>query len=116
MYDVYSDFDLEQHIKHFINYLEVIIHQDGSVHYAVPSHQEYLINYGAKLRGISREEFLDLCPPEFYLDFLYWLAVETHCVIVWSQGYFGIDLTLPQKQVLTSFVDNNVMDDRILKV
>ncbi len=37
-YSVYSDFDVRKHKKHFTDYLEVIIHPDGSVHYAVPSH------------------------------------------------------------------------------
>lgn len=40
-YDVYSKFDLEKHKQRFENYFEVIIEEDGMIHYAVPSHQEF---------------------------------------------------------------------------
>ena len=39
MYDLNSKFDIEQHKKKYINYLEVIIFPDGHIEYAVPSHQ-----------------------------------------------------------------------------
>lgn len=42
-YSVYSDLDMEQHKKTFINYLEVVIDENGKIMYAVPSHQEKLI-------------------------------------------------------------------------
>ena len=34
MYDLYSKFDIEQHKKHYINYLEVILFPDGHIEYA----------------------------------------------------------------------------------
>lgn len=61
MYDVYSEFDIAEHQKHFINYLEVCIHPDNYVAYAVPSHQQYVVAYGAFERDITRKEFEDLC-------------------------------------------------------
>lgn len=40
VYDLHSDFDIEQHKKIFIHYLEVVIDENGKIMYAVPSHQE----------------------------------------------------------------------------
>ena len=42
-YDIYCAFDLEQHKQTYVQYLEVVILEDGTVEYAVPSHQEKLI-------------------------------------------------------------------------
>ena len=35
-YSIYSEFDIEQHKKKYVNYLEVLIEQDGRIVYAVP--------------------------------------------------------------------------------
>lgn len=54
-----SDYDLQQKILHspfsitvhkrtFTNYLEVVITSDGTIMYAVPSHQEMLIYLACK--------------------------------------------------------------------
>lgn len=59
-YDVYSKFDLEKHKQTFIDYLEIMILPDGTIEYAVPSHQEYLINYIFKNKGITREALMEL--------------------------------------------------------
>lgn len=39
-YDLYHEFDPELHTKTYINYLEIVIHSDEYIEYAVPSHQE----------------------------------------------------------------------------
>lgn len=43
VYDLYFEFDIEQHKAKYINYLEVLIKKDGHVLYAVPSHRELAI-------------------------------------------------------------------------
>ena len=60
-YDLYSDFDLAKHIKAYPFYTEVIIHYNGKVEYAVPSHQEKLIQIGMQKYKCSREEFIEKC-------------------------------------------------------
>ena len=45
-YDIYCAFDLEKHKQTYVQYLEVVILEDGTVEYAVPSHQEKLIEIG----------------------------------------------------------------------
>ena len=45
---LHSPFNIETHKKTFINYLEVVITSDGVIHYAIPSHQEFYINYAIR--------------------------------------------------------------------
>lgn len=82
-------FDLEAHKAKYINYLEVLILENGSIVYAIPSHQECLISLCTHKMNISRQELLDLCPREYYLDFMTWLCNITHAVPVWYYGYAG---------------------------
>lgn len=42
---LHSPFDVKIHKEVFTNYLEVCIEQDGTVHYAIPSHMEFLQTY-----------------------------------------------------------------------
>ena len=74
-YDVYSEFDLQQHKEHFVNDLEVMIDSDGAVHYAVPSHQEYAIAEACRKLGVTRQELSDMTPKEYYFDWLTWLLL-----------------------------------------
>lgn len=50
-YSVYCDFDIKQHKKKYVNYLEVLIEKDGRIVYAVPSHQEKQSNSPARSLG-----------------------------------------------------------------
>jgi hypothetical protein len=82
-------FDLEVHKKTFVNYLEVILREDGTVEYAVPSHQEKLIAIALEKLKVSREELYKSCPPEYYCDVIAWLCKITGCVSVWETMYIG---------------------------
>lgn len=81
---LHSPFDIEVHKATFTNYLEVIILEDGTIEYAVPSHQEKMIEIGCKKRNISREEFYNRCPREHWFDVLTWLWMETGAIAVWD--------------------------------
>jgi hypothetical protein len=82
-------FDIARHKTHFQNYLEIIILPDGTAEYAIPSHQEKLISIACLQKNISRDELNDMCPKEFYCDFLTWLCMITDCVSVWNDFFFG---------------------------
>lgn len=84
-YSVHSPFNVVSHKATFINYLEVIILEDGTIEYAVPSHQEKLIAIACNKFQITRQELDDLCPKEFYLDFMKWLCNITNCVTVYNE-------------------------------
>ena len=45
---LHSPFDVKVHKATFVNYLEVVILEDGTVEYAVPSHQEKMIRLGCE--------------------------------------------------------------------
>ena len=83
-YDIYCAFDLEKHKQTYVQYLEVVILEDGTVEYAVPSHQETLIALACQKRGVTRQELNDLCPREYYYDFLTWLCMQANAVAVWN--------------------------------
>ncbi|WP_336769622.1 hypothetical protein [Bacillus bombysepticus] len=76
-------FDIETHKQCFVDYLEVVIDEDGTVMYATPSHQEKMISMGCKKFNQSREEFYNSCPKEYWLDVMTWLCDVTGCVPLW---------------------------------
>lgn len=82
-------FNLEIHKEAFVNYLEVIIREDGTVEYAVPSHQEKLVKIAMGIMGVTRQELYDMCPPEYMFDVCRWLCNLTGCVSVWNEFYIG---------------------------
>ncbi len=77
------------HKKYFHDYLEVIIDAEGIVHYAVPSHSEWLIKRACEKLSLHREELFDKCPPEYYFDVIDWLTKITDCVAVWDNSFTG---------------------------
>lgn len=88
-YDVYCKFDIDKHKEKYIDYLEVIILEDGTIEYAVPSHQMKLLEIAIKKLGKTREEILDACPKERYGDFNEWLCEISDCLCVWHWFHMG---------------------------
>lgn len=82
-------FNLDTHKKTFINYLEVVITEDGTIVYAVPSHQEMLISITRQKLNVTREELYRLCPEEYYFDLMEWLCKESGCIAVWNEHMVG---------------------------
>lgn len=77
--------------------LEVMIAPDGTIEYAMPSHQEYLIKKAMELHQWSRQELMDACPPEYYFNFMEWLVQESGGYIpVWEQ--YTMNWTITGKQ------------------
>ena len=80
-------FSIGVHQRRFINYLEVIITEDGTIHYATPSHQEFLLNLIQEREGISREELWEsVSPYEYGVE---WLHKKTGALLVWTKSYIG---------------------------
>lgn len=86
-YNLYSSFDIDKHKATFINYLEVIITNDGVIHYAVPSHQQYVSNIVKKEHTLTDKEFCAVMPMSSFHEFL---LAYSGAVMVWSHGYAGI--------------------------
>jgi len=75
-------FDVQTHADNFISYLEVIVRCDGTIEYAVPSHQQKLEAIAREIYGNEKFEQM-LQTPESY-DYLQWLCNITQCVSVWD--------------------------------
>ena len=87
---LHGPFDVETHKKYVRNSLEVMLGPDGTVHYAVPSHQEFLIEKVKERHHWSQEQLMDACPPEYYFNFLTWLIMESGGYVpVWEKFVYG---------------------------
>lgn len=98
---LHRPFDIETHKKTFINYLEVTILPDGTVEYAVPSHQEHLIGFVQRMTGMSRQEVFNKCPKEYFFDVTQWLCNYTGCIAVWNDYIIKPDRVVTDMQIQT---------------
>lgn len=89
-YDLYHPFDFDKHKKNFFHYFEAIILPNGVVEYAVPSHQEKLIKIGMQKHHMTnRRDYEELCPREYWCDYLAWLLQDTDCIACWTDHWMG---------------------------
>lgn len=98
-YGLHSEFDAEKHKQTFVHYLEVVIDPAGRVSYAVPSHQEKMIAEACKSLGVSRQELNDMCPREYYWDFMKWLSGISGLMAVWEDHY---EVSVPTKKQIAT--------------
>lgn len=93
-YDVCSKFDLRKHKKKYIDYLEVMILEDGEVEYAVPSHQMKAEEICCKKLNLTRQQLIDKTKDHLF-DYIEELLTLGNCVAVWNDfclvGYEGIN-------------------------
>lgn len=115
-YSIYSEFDVEQHKKTYVNYLEVIVGENGKVSYAMPSHQEALIKIACQKLGITRRELNEICSKEYYFDFVTWLCKITGCCSVWNEFVMGYEFTAEQVETLELLKSHGVYKGEIQKV
>lgn len=107
-YDLYSDFDIEQHKKTFIHYLEVVIDENGKIMYTVPSHQEKQITLACKKLNVTREELNAMCPQEYYFDIMTWFCKMSSTCAVWERFIKADKLTQQQIKTLQMLKDNEL--------
>lgn len=114
MYGLRSEFNIDDHNKTFFNYFEAVIDREGKVYYAVPSHQEKVIEMVCDELFITRDELSDMCPKEYYFDFLRWMLSLTGLVAVWTDffmdagGINGVRINDKQKEMLKELKDNGI--------
>lgn len=96
---LHSAFDMKTHKENFINYLEVVILEDGTIEYAVPSYNKKLEEICCKKLGLNYNE-LDYENKELieYFENLKsgnwwcwyeWLYETSKAVCVWNDRYMG---------------------------
>lgn len=100
-------------VKKHINYLEVIIDEDGKIYYAVPSHQQALIRVACQKLNCTEQELSDMCPQEYYCNFNIWLSMQAKCTCVWNDFYEGV-LNDKQKESLIYLKENGLYNGLIM--
>lgn len=96
-----GQFDIATHLETFTNYLEVIILPDGTVEYAVPSHQQKLEHIIASMYHITPDQINDDMPRRYWTSVIDYYVGLSHCVSVWTRFIIGIPNT-PQHDTLMS--------------
>jgi hypothetical protein len=107
------------HNSKYIDYCEILISNDGSIQYAIPSHQLKLM----ELYGVPRDQLYDNKGKE-YNELLntiplsanptYWLGDYMNCTIVWyNMVLFPFNYTKDQIDVVNILKDNNILSDDI---
>lgn len=115
-YSLHSEFDIQKHKATFTGYLEVIIDENGTVMYAVPSHQEKAIALAEEKLGKTRQEISDMCPREFYFDYLNWLLSLTGSIAVWNESVSASEITAKQVAVLRKLKLNGLYRGKIPQI
>lgn len=94
LYDRYEvlqkPFDVNIHKKVFVNYLELVITEDGIPHYANPSHTEYLYKLACDKLNMTRNEIDQyIISHGLVADFVEWMIDQTNAVLIWFDFYKG---------------------------
>jgi len=113
-YNLHSKFNYKKHSETYICYCEVVIMPNGTVHYAVPSHLEFLSNTYCTKYNVTRKELYDylyneptLLPIDFFIE-------KLHAVCVWYNCYEGKP-NKKQQRVLNKLQDTGCCDFRDYK-
>ena len=97
---LHSPFDINTHKDTFTNYLEVVILKDGTIQYAVPSHQEKLMKLACQALNLPRDVIEIMCPKEYYCDYMLWLSKLSGACAVWNNYTESYEYTEEQIQQL----------------
>ena len=95
-YNLYCQFDTEKHKKTFINYLEVVILEDGTIEYAVPSHQEKAIKIACGKLQCDRDYFIDVISKDHLIDWYEWLMDTAGVIMVCDRQVHFHNITQAQ--------------------
>ena len=92
------------------------VDENGTVMYAVPSHQEKAIALAEEKLGKTRKEISDMCPREFYFDYLNWLLSLTGAIAVWNDDVSASAITVKQAAALRALKLNGLYKGKIPKI
>lgn len=57
---LYKPFNFKNHADNFVNYCEVVIHPDGMIEYAIPSHSDMLIKIYCEKNHLTKDQVREL--------------------------------------------------------
>jgi len=101
---LHSPFNIETHKKTFIDYLEVVITQDGVIHYAIPSHLEFCYRYALEVYGFKDREQLYKYLDKTHQD----IEQLTKCCLAWTHFVRGY-VNEPILRSLQDLIQNNLL-------
>lgn len=107
---LHEPFDFAIHNKTFINYCEVVILDDGTIEYSIPSHMEKLLNITANKFGMTRQELdarlREEC--EWYFEIC---SYNSKCMLVSNKECrFFFEPTAAQLKSLQQLVKHGCVD------
>lgn len=113
-YNLHCKFDYKKHNETYFYYCEVIILPNGTVHYAVPSHSEFLKKYIATKQHIPEKDVYKYLKDKyqqsaFILYGLDTLLDETKAIAVYYNTYYGTP-NKKQLKVLQRLQDTGCCD------
>ena len=111
-------FSIERHIHTFVNYCECVIDEDGTILYAIPSHERKLMEIVMNRLNLTREELVDKAEQENgQWDWINWLMRNSKCMCVYTCGYaIPTDdfMTDKQKESLQSLINAGLVEDKLI--
>ena len=108
-YNLHSKFDYKKHSETYICYCEVVILPNGTVHYAVPSHLEFLTKTYCTKYNVTRKELYDYLYQDYTLLPFDFLLNKLHAVCVWYHQFEGRP-NKKQQRVLNRLQDTGCCD------
>lgn len=97
VYNLHCPFDIDKHKRNYVHYLEVVIKEDGTIEYAVPSHQHKLLEVASRRLGVPKQKIVEDCPKSMYADYTVYLCRISKCISVWEN--FIIYDEINEKQI-----------------
>lgn len=111
---LYKPFNLQNHKDNFSYYCEVVIHPNGKIEYAVPSHERKLLKVYAKQNHLTEDQAFDKAV-EWGADYIDRLMHETGCVFIWYGSlYNGTNLTKKQVKAINNLIKTGCISDKCL--
>lgn len=121
-------FDAEVHSKTFIEYCELVIDRQGRVFYAIPSHQERLIELYALKHNLTIDEvrtelaefnktehFMTIDGKTKHIDAFDKLMLDTGCALIWYDSIkYSRKLTNRQMHTISLLLKYECVCDSLL--
>jgi hypothetical protein len=110
---------VEYHKSKYTYYCEIVILKDGSIQYAIPSHQYKLMEIaGVPIEQIivqDGEEYNDLLITiPTYASPTHWLSDYTNTAVVWyNTVLLPLNYTESQIETINTLIDNGILSDNI---
>lgn len=108
---LYKPFDFNEHLKAFGDtYLEAVVLEDGTIEYAIPSHEQKLVRVIMQKTGKTRDQVIWDCSDDDKLNWQEYLERESGCISLWTNFYLG---TANEKQLeaIQKLKDHKIVHD-----